>query len=289
MALVTLREVLKDAEEKGYAVPSFNAVDVNLLRGLIAAAEQESSPIIINLGQGQFRFTPPEIIAPVMVQMAKEARVPVVIHLDHGKNVETCIRALRLGFSSVMYDGSALSFEENVQNTNEVVKIARHFGASVEAEIGKVGNAETGDEVDETAVEEQTEDQLTTTEEAVRFMEATNVDALAVAFGTAHGLYKGEPKLDFQRLESIHKQASVPLVMHGGSGLDERVYGEAIACGISKINYFSNMSHDIGKQCLATLANAEEAYYHEAVLTAVETTREHAAHIMRVFGSNGKA
>ncbi|MGI9273258.1 MAG: class II fructose-bisphosphate aldolase [Endozoicomonas sp.] len=289
MALVTLREVLKDAEEKGYAVPSFNAVDVNLLRGLIAAAEQESSPIIISLGQGQFRFTPPEIIAPVMVQMAKEAKVPVVIHLDHGKSVEACIRALRLGFSSVMYDGSALSFEENVQNTNEVLKIARHFGASVEAEIGKVGNAETGDEVEETTVEAETEDQLTTPEEAIRFMEAADVDALAIAFGTAHGLYKGEPKLDFQRLESIHKQTSVPLVMHGGSGLDDRVYGEAIACGISKINYFSNMSHDIGKQCLATLANAEETYYHEAVLTAVETTREHASRIMRVFGSNGKA
>ena len=289
MALVTLREVLKDAEENGYAVGSFNAIDVNLLRGLIAAAEQENSPIILNLGQGQFRFTPPEIIAPVMVQMAKEASVPVVVHLDHGKNVETCIRALRLGFSSVMYDGSALSFEENVANTNEVMKVARHFGASVEAEIGKVGNAETGDEVEEVSVEEETVDQLTTPEEAVRFMEATNVDALAVAFGTAHGLYKGEPKLDFQRLESIHKQVSAPLVMHGGSGLDDSVYGEAIACGISKINYFSNMSHDIGKQCLATLANAEETYYHEAVLTAVDVARDHAARMMRIFGSNGTA
>lgn len=292
MALVTLREVLKDAEENGYAVGSFNAIDVNLLRGLIAAAEQENSPIILNLGQGQFRFTPPEIIAPVMVQMAKEAKVPVVVHLDHGKDVETCIRALRLGFSSVMYDGSALSFEENVANTKEVMKIARHFGASVEAEIGKVGNAETGDEVEETLieeVEEETADQLTTPEEAIRFMEATGVDALAVAFGTAHGLYKGEPKLDFPRLESIHKQVDAPLVMHGGSGLDDRVYGEAIACGISKINYFSNMSHDVGKQCLETLANAEETYYHEAVLKAVEVTREHAARMIRIFGSNGKA
>ena len=287
MALVTLREVLNDAEKQGYAVGSFNAVDVNLLRGLIAAAEQESSPVIINLGQGQFRFTPPEIIAPVMVQMAKEAKVPVVIHLDHGKDVDTCIRALRLGFSSVMYDGSALSFEDNVKNTNEVVKIARHFGASVEAEIGKVGNAETGDEVQETAA--VTEDQLTTPNEALRFIEATSVDALAVAFGTAHGLYKGEPKLDMHRLEQIRKSVDVPLVMHGGSGLEDRVYAEAIACGVSKINYFSNMSHDIGKQCLAVLEQAEEVYYHETVLTAVETTKAHAARIMRIFGSQNKA
>ena len=289
MALVTLREVLKDAEEKGYAVGSFNAIDVNMLRGLVAAAEQENSPIILNLGQGQFRITPPEIIAPVMVQMAKEAKVPVVVHLDHGKDVDTCVRALRLGFSSIMYDGSALSFEENVANTNEVLKVARYFGASVEAEIGKVGNAETGDEVEETTSDEDSIDQLTTLEEAVRFMEAAKVDALAIAFGTAHGLYKGEPKLDFARLDSIHKQTDVPLVMHGGSGLDNSVYGEAIACGISKINYFTNMSHDVGKQCVKVMTASGEAYYHEAVLKAVEATREHTTQIIRTFGSNNKA
>ncbi|WP_066016159.1 class II fructose-bisphosphate aldolase [Endozoicomonas atrinae] len=290
MPLVTLREVLSDAAEKGYAVGSFNAIDVNLLRGLIAAAEQESSPIIINLGQGQFRLTPPEIMAPIMVHMAKEASVPVVIHLDHGKDVETCVRALRLGFSSVMYDGSAHSFEENLQNTKEVIRIARHFGASVEAEIGKVGNVETGDE-EETATAPAVceEDQLTNPEQARMFAESADIDALAVAFGTAHGLYKGEPKLDFQRLQTIGQQVSVPLVMHGGSGLDDSVYGEAIACGVSKINYFTNMSHDVGIQCLNVLNRGSEAFYHDTVLTAVNATRNHAARIMQVFGSSGKA
>ncbi len=289
MALVTLKEVLKDAQEKKYAVGSFNAVDVNLLRGLIAAAEEEQSPIIINLGQGQFRLTPPEILAPVMIQMAKEATVPVVIHLDHGKDVETCIRALRLGFSSVMYDGSALPFEENLKNTQEVVKIARHFGASVEAEIGKVGNTETGDEEEVQAATEQEEDQLTQPAEAKSFAEQSGADALAVAFGTAHGLYHGEVKLDFDRLREIQKDASIPLVMHGGSGLEESIYGDVIACGVSKINYFTNMSHDIGKQCQALLNSKSEAYYHETILCAVNATQKHAAHIMRVFGSSGKA
>ena len=289
MPLVTMREVLSDAVSKRYAVGSFNAIDVNLLRGLIAAAEQESSPVIINLGQGQFRFTPPEIIAPVMVQMARAASVPVVLHLDHGKDVETCVRALRLGFSSVMYDGSALSFEENLANTREVIKIARHYGASVEAEIGKVGNAETGEEEVAGEVAAAAEDQLTTPEQAKLFAEGADLDALAVAFGTAHGIYHGEPKLDFERLQAIHQQVSVPLVMHGGSGLDDSIYGEAIACGISKINYFTTMSHDVGVKCLQTLSRGSEAFYHEAVLTAVDSTREHAARIMRVFGSSGKA
>lgn len=289
MALVTLREVLNKAEEEGYAVGSFNAVDVNLLRGLIAAAEQERSPIIINLGQGQFRLTPPEILAPVMVQMAKEASVPVVIHLDHGKDVDTCIRALRLGFSSIMYDGSALPFEENLENTKYIVRIARQFGASVEAEIGKVGNTETGDEeVVQKAVAAE-EDQLTRPEEAVRFAENAGVDALAVAFGTAHGLYHGEPRLDFERLRDIREKVTLPLVMHGGSGLEESIYGDAIRCGISKINYFSNMSHSVGKKCKAHLNRNEEPYYHETILCAVNETKEHAAKIMRVFGSSGKA
>lgn len=289
MSLVTLKEVLHKAEKEGYAVGSFNAVDVNLLRGLIAAAEEEKSPIIINLGQGQFRLTPPEIIAPVMVQMAKEASVPVVIHLDHGKDVETCVRALRLGFSSIMYDGSALPFEENLENTQLVVKMARHFGASVEAEIGKVGNTETGDEEEVQTAFDVDEDQLTNPEEAIRFAQEAGVDALAVAFGTAHGLYNGEPKLDFERLHEISRQVSVPLVMHGGSGLHDSVYGDAISAGVSKINYFSNMSHGVGKECKAVLNRNDEPYYHEVILCAVNATKEHAAHIMRTFGSSGKA
>lgn len=289
MSLVTLKEVLADAKEQNYAVGSFNAIDVNMVRGLIAAAEQESSPIIIEIGQGQFRITPPEIIAPVMVQLAKEASIPVVIHLDHGKDVETCIRALRLGFSSVMYDGSAHSFEENIRNTQEVLRVAKHYGASVEAEIGKIGNVETGDEDKVSVATEIEADQLTTPEEAKLFMEQADVDALAVAFGTAHGKYHGEPKLDFDRLVKISEQNDVPLVMHGGSGLGDDVYRKAIACGAVKINYFTGMSNDIGNACLAKLREGEEAYYHDAVLTALEVTKNHAARVMNVFGSAGKA
>ncbi|SDR48864.1 class II fructose-bisphosphate aldolase [Pseudovibrio sp. Tun.PSC04-5.I4] len=287
MPLVTLREVLDDARQNNYAVPSFNAVDVNLARGLILAAEAERSPIILNLGQGQFRFTPLEIMAPVMKQLAAEATVPVVTHLDHGKSVDVCIRALRQGFSSVMYDGSALPIEENIANTIEVVRIAKYFGASVEAEIGKVGNTETGDEEQDNT--EITDDLLTTPEQAVRFMEAVEVDALAVAFGTAHGLYKGDPKLDFERLRSIREKVSVPLVMHGGSGLEDSAFHEAIRHGVAKINYFTQMSHDVAKQCQKAFHEAEDEYYHDAILTAVSATQEHSSRVMRVFGSSGRA
>lgn len=289
MALVTLREVLTHAQANHYAVGSFNSVDVNMLRGLIAAAEQERSPIIINLGQGQFRFTPPEIIAPVMIKMAQEASVPVVIHLDHGKSVETCIRALRLGFSSVMYDGSALPFAENLRNTQEVIRIASYYGASVEAEIGKVGNAETGDTDTLAQAGEQAEDNLTRPQEAQTFMAQATPDALAVAFGTAHGIYVGEPIIDFVRLREIRATVDVPLVMHGGSGLSDDVYREAIACGVSKINYFTGMSLDVGQQVRTLLNSQQNGCYHELVLCAVEATRDHAARVMQVFGSNNQA
>lgn len=290
MPLVTLNEVLYDAKKYGYAVGSFNALDLNLFRGILQAAEEENSPVIINLGQGQFRFTPIEIMAPIMVKMAKESRVPVVIHLDHGKDIDICLKALRLGFSSVMYDGSALSFEENLANTQTVVKFAKLYGASVEAEIGKVGNAETGEVLEETNSMLQTEaDQYTSPEEAEKFARLSGVDALAVAFGTAHGLYHGTPKLDFDRLRTIAQCVDIPLVMHGGSGLDESVYADAIGCQISKINYFTNMSHDVGKKCKDLLNSVEEEYYHDLILHSINATKEHAAHMMRVFKSSGEA
>lgn len=289
MALVTLREVLTHAKDNNYAVGSFNAVDVNMLRGLIAAAEQERSPIIINLGQGQFRFTPPELMAPMMVKMAQEASIPVVVHLDHGKDVETCLRALRLGFSSVMYDGSALSFTENMKNTKEVIRLARYYGASVEAEIGKVGNAETGDTDTVAQAGVQAIDQLTSSQEAIAFMNEVEPDALAVAFGTAHGIYHGEPVIDFSRLSQIRAAVNVPLVMHGGSGLSDDVYRQSITCGINKINYFTGMSLDVGQQARALLNNKKNACYHDIVLCAVEATREHAVRVLHIFGSNNQA
>jgi len=289
MALVTLKEILTHATENNYAVGSFNAVDFNILRGLVAAAEQERAPIILNLGQGQFRLTPPELLAPIMVKMAQEASVPVVVHLDHGKDIATCIRALKLGFSSIMYDGSALSFEDNVKNTNEVIRFAKYYGASVEAEIGKVGNVETGDEDAVQVAAEQKIDQLTTPEEAEAFVSLTEVDALAVAFGTAHGMYRGVPKIDLARVKNIRAVVDVPLVMHGGSGLDDDIYREAILSGITKINYFTNMSHIVGESVKSMLNSKDEAYYHETILHSVEATKQHVAHILRVFGSAGKA
>lgn len=283
--LVTLREVLADAVSHRYAVGAFNVIDINMARGVIAAAEQRRSPVIISQGQGQFRFTPPEIMGPSLVQLAKEASVPVVIHLDHGKQFEVCERAIRAGYSSIMYDGSQLSMAENMANTRQAVALARKNRVSIEGEVGHVSNAETGDLPGDHLELAPDEQFLTTPEQAVAFWRATDVDALAVAFGTGHGIYRETPKLEFNRLREIQQAVSVPLVMHGGSGLGDEAYQEAIACGIRKLNYFTLLSQSLG-ELIKEAANAtEEPYYHELQLLVVNETQKHVARLMSVFGS----
>lgn len=287
--LVTLQEVLADAVKHQYAVGAFNAIDINMARGIIAAAEQRRSPVIISQGQGQFRFTPPEIMGPSLVQLAREASIPVVIHLDHGKQLEVCERAIRSGYSSIMYDGSQLSLPENIANTQAAVALARQHNVSIEGEVGHVSNAETGD-LPEDHVEISADEQfLTTPEQALQFWKETQVDALAVAFGTGHGVYRETPKLEFDRLSEIHKTVNVPLVMHGGSGLDDGAYQEAIACGIRKLNYFTMLSQSLGDLIKEATNATNEPFYHEIQLIVVNETQKHVARLMDIFGSSQKA
>ena len=211
--LVNLNDVLPHAQKNGYAVGLFNTTDTDMLEAVIAAAEEMRSPVVVGTAEVLLPAGELKLIAPSIIAAAKRATVPVVVHYDHGLTFDRCMEALQLGFSSIMFDGSAGDEEENLRQTAQMVKIAHAMGVSVEGEIGHVGNAAT----DDGAVS----DMYTTPEEAVNFVKATGVDALAIAIGTAHGAYKTKPCLDLGRLADIRAAIDTPLVLHGGSGLSD--------------------------------------------------------------------
>lgn len=231
--IVTLNEVLKDAQKNRYAVGLFNAINLEMARGIISAAEKLNSPVIIGTAEVLLKFTPLQELSYFLIPMAQKAKVPVVVHFDHGLTGEKVIEAMRCGFSSVMYDCSTKSYEENIRETAEMTKIARIFGASIEAELGHVG-----------ANKDKQEDScpFTDPEEAAQFCEKTGVDALAVAIGTAHGAYKEKPKLDLERLDKIAHAVDTPLVLHGGSGLSDEDFKACIKRGICKVNIFTDVN-----------------------------------------------
>ncbi len=237
--LVTMNEVLKDAKKGHYAVGLFNAVTLELAQGIIAAAEETGSPVIFGTAEVLLPYNSLEDLAMILIPMARRAKVPVVVHLDHGLHKETCLKALELGFSSIMYDCSLDSYEENCRKVKEMADIAHSYGASIEGEIGHVGGAEGA------ATAEQQDDAskyYTTPEEAKDFVDKTGVDALAIAVGTAHGAYKLPPKLDFERIRKIAATVDTPLVLHGGSGLTDEDFRKAIEAGISKVNIFTDIN-----------------------------------------------
>lgn len=274
MELSTLRELLRDADEKKYGVGLFNILNLEMLRGITAAAEAERSPLIIGVAEVHLPIIPFDWAAHLMKKAAAEATVPVCLHLDHGMTKEVIFAAMEAGFSSVMYDGSALPYEENVANTREIVKEAKKYGVSVEAELGHVG---TGDNMDDPA------NQYTEPDQVVDFLEKTGVDALAVAIGTAHGKYARKPLLDLNRLEEIKAVSKVPLVLHGGSGLSDDDFRNTIRCGIAKVNICTDM-------CLAA-AHAYESQptLEQGVPAAVAAVRQVVTEKMRLFGSSGRA
>ena len=236
MALVTLKQILLETREKKYAVPSIGADNHVLFEAVLAQAEEENKPVILMipgflLSQLDARFFD---YARQRIQLSS---VPVCLHLDHAASYEECMNGIKYGFSSLMIDGSALPFEENVALTKRVVEAAAPCGISVEAEIGHVaggeGNDNDGNEVDTNA--------FTDPQEAVAFVEQTGVDALAIAFGTVHGVYKGTPKLELQLLDEIRSKVDIPIVMHGGSGLADEDFRNAVAHGISKINFCTGL------------------------------------------------
>lgn len=231
--LVNLDYVLKKAKKEKYGVGLFNTIDTDMLEAAISAAEELNSPIIIGTAEVLLPYGELKLIAPSIIEKAKNAKVPVVVHYDHGLTFDRCMEALKLGFSSVMFDGSTYDYDENIKRTREIVKIAHSFGATVEGEIGHVGQADSEDNL--------LEDMYTTPDEAKKYVEDTGVDALAVAIGSAHGVYKKKPMLNIERLKAISSLIDTPLVLHGGSGLSDDDFKNTIANGIIKVNIFTDL------------------------------------------------
>ncbi len=277
--LVNLNDVLKKAQEGKYAVGLFNTTDSDMLEAVISAAEEMNSPVIIGTAEVLLPYGELKLIGPSMIAAAKRAKVPVVVHYDHGLTIERCMEALDLGFSSIMFDGSAGGNEENIASTAKMVEIAHSRGATVEGEIGHVGNADTESDLGT--------DRYTTPDEAVDFIKATGVDALAIAIGTAHGAYKEKPCLDIGRLSEIRAAVNTPLVLHGGSGLSDDDFRNTIANGIAKVNIFTDL-------CVAGTNGMKEALdkelpYLDARNLKVEKIKQAAIRKMQLFGSVNKA
>ncbi len=284
--LVNMNEVLRPAKANKYAVGLFNAVNLELARGIIAAAESTRSPVIMGTAEVLLPYGPLEEVSYYLIPMAKKASVPVVVHLDHGLTYDTCIKALKLGFSSVMYDCSTDSYEENVRKVKEMADIAHSYGATIEGELGHVGDNEGSAEGSDHLADPSAF--FTDPKLAKDFVDKTGVDALAIAVGNAHGAYKLPPKLDFERIRTIANTVDVPLVLHGGSGLTDNDFKQAIAEGISKVNIFTDINvaaveaefrkfHSMDKGIIDLIPAAVEA-------VKLETTKK-----LELFSSTGKA
>lgn len=228
MALVKMKDLLRRAEEKNIGCGAFSVGNMEMVKGAIRAAEELNTPIILQIAEVRLKNSPLHLMGPMMVQAAKEAKVDVAVHLDHGLTFETVDKALELGFTSVMLDASTLPFEENIARVKAVVEKARKYGATVEAELGLVGGSEDGS-CDHGI-------RCTDPDDAVVYARETGIDALAVAIGNAHGNYPVAPTLAFDVLEKIHEKVDIPLVLHGGSGITDKDFQKAISLGIRKVN-----------------------------------------------------
>lgn len=277
--LVNLNDVLKKAQKEHYAVGLFNTTDTDMLEAAISAAEELNSPIIIGTAEVLLPYGELKLIAPSIIAAAKRASVPVVVHYDHGLTFERCMEALKLGFSSIMFDGSAGDSDMNMAETRDVVRIAHAMGATVEGEIGHVGEAATCDNA--------TSDRYTTVKEAKEFLDATGVDALAIAIGTAHGAYKAKPCLDIERLKEIRENVDTPLVLHGGSGLSDDDFRNTIKQGIAKVNIFTDLC--VAGENAVKQAISESKGYLEMRNMKVNAIKEAVKTKMKLFGSENKA
>lgn len=288
--LVNMNELMKDANAKGYAVGAFNATNLESLTAVIAAAEETGHGIILNHAEVHFPLMPLELIGPIMVDLAKKASVPVCVHLDHGTCLETCMKAIRIGFTSVMLDASANDYEANVRDTAIICRLAHSVGVTVEAELGHIFSSDIG--VNKGAVQEtldsfdSVDDVYTDPDMAKDFVERTGVDALAIAFGTAHGVYQIKPKLDLDRISLIKEKIDIPLVMHGGSGLSKEEFQTAIKNGIRKINYYTYMALAGGKavkEAMDKVGEGENVFFHDIPLIATKAMKEDIVNAIKIF------
>lgn len=282
--LVSGKELFLAAKKGGYAVGAFNLNNMEILQAIIEAAEEENSPVFIQASQGGIKYAGIEYIAGMARIAAEKARVPIALNLDHGTSFTQVVQCVRHGFSAVMIDGSQHPFEENIAITQKCVEVAHPNGVSVEAELGKIGG------VEDDIVVDAADATFTDPKQAAEFVERTNVDALAIAIGTAHGVYKGEPKLDFTRLAEIAAATDVPLVLHGASGISDEQIRKAVPHGITKINIDTDLRIAFSQAIKDVLANKPGEIDPRKILgPARDSMKEVARAKMRLFGSAGRA
>lgn len=281
--LIGLKEAVKEARGNNGAVGSFNTPNFECLEAVLEAAEELGVPVVIAHAQCHEDVAPLDGIGRAMVALAAASRAKVCVHLDHGEDAEYCKRAIGLGFTSVMIDCSTLPFEENVAHTREVVEYAHSCGVDVEAELGRLPQREGGG-----AAEGDPKDLYTRPELVEGFLEGTGADALAIAFGTAHGIYKVKPVLNLDIISRVRARTDVPLVMHGGSGISHEIYREAIARGIGKINYYTYMSYAGYEAARRYAAEKEADFYHNLAAEAKKAMKQNVLDTLRVFSGRSE-
>lgn len=290
--LASLKKVMDYAENNSVAVGAFDATNLESVIAIIQAAEEMRQPVILSFAPGHSEFISLDIIGPIMVELAQKSSADICVHLDHASELGLCMKAIKLGFSSVMYDASAKSYEVNLQETSEIVRIAHSVNVGVEAELGhvfssSVGAIETKEKAEEASDFKNIEDVYTSPKQAEDFVKKTQADILAVAFGTSHGVYLKKPVLDLGRIAEIKKAARVPLVMHGGSGLGESEYRTAIKNGIRKINYYTYMTMKGAEAAKAYVdekaEKKEKMFYHDISLLATKAMKENVKRAISIF------
>ena len=279
--LLNMRELLADAQKGNYAVGSFSVANMEMVLGVLKAAQELNAPVILQIAEVRLKQSPLELIGPLMVAAAKNAKTPVAVHFDHGKTEKMISMALELGFTSVMFDGTHQHIYKNIAETKKIVSMAKKYSAAVEAEIGCVGGSEDGSE--DIAIN------CTKPDDAVRFAAETEVDALAVAIGNAHGNYKSTPKLRFDILEECAKRVSAPLVLHGGTGISEEDFIRCAKTGIKKINIATATFDSVEKSVRDCYNENKINGYYDLQGAEVEGAYLNAKRHILIFGTDNKA
>lgn len=288
--LVSMKEILEKARKEHYAVGAFDCTSLESVIAVTEAAQEMNSPVILQFAQSHQHLIPMEVIGPIMVRMAEQAGVPAAVHLDHGTSLKICRKAAEMGFNAVMIDASAKEYEENCALTRSVVEFAHKRNISVEAELGHIFTSRAG-ALEGSGREYSESEAYTDPQMAGDFIERTEVDALAIAFGTTHGVYTEKPKLDLSRISRIKAVRDIPYVMHGGSGLLDEEYRQAVANGICKINYYTYMSLAGGNGAAEYLRSSEggRIYFESIAKAGTEAMKQDVKKAIQLFGSAGRA
>lgn len=287
--LINLRDICAIAEQNNMAIASFNVPSFEALRAAIDVAEETGFPVILSHAEGHEPFAPLEKIGPAMVALAERSSAMLCVHLDHCEHLSYMHKALSMGFSGAMFDGSYLPYEENVANSARAAEMCSEFDAGLECELGSMGSREAGLR-DEGGTAQESGVIYTDPDQAQEFINGTGLDILACSFGTVHGLYKGEPHLNFDVLKEIRKRNSIPLVMHGGSGVSNEDYVKAINAGIRKINYYTYGVMYAGRAVeeLVLQKNGKVVYWHDMTMQAYDTLKDDFEKVVTVFANGAK-